>query len=809
MRTLQHLVRACSLAVAGLALGVSPAWSADYYLEARPLIASDYPVSYPVDLAAVPKWGYALCGTTSFAGCSTAVASVPGPQLVVPAGDTSGLTIHLRNSLPTVGPSVPSMTSIVIPGQRDDAMVPTMFDPVASPHGAGEPARVRMRSFTYETQQGPGNEQNYVWSTLKPGTYLYHSGTQAQVQVQMGLYGAVVKDTTAGTVNEAYAGQAYNSQSTLLFSEIDPALHAEVAGSTYGIPGHPASTINYQPKYFLMNGVPYSASTLPIAAGQAGQRVLLRLLNAGLESHVPTLLGGHFQVIAEDGNVLAHARDQYETLLAAGKTMDAIWVPAVTGTYPIYDRRNRQGMLAKLEIGPGAAAAPIAVSDAYSTPVNTLLTVAPRGVLLNDQNAVAPATAVLVAPPASGTLAFNQNGSFTYTPALNFFGQVAFTYKANNGTTDSNVATVTITVNRPPVAVNDTATTQPNTAVTVNVLANDSDPENQPLTITSVTQGTNGTATVTATGVVYTPNTNFTGSDTFTYTISDGQVPTPGTATGTVTVTVVGNRPPIANPDSATVAEDGTVTISVRANDTDPEGQPLTIIAVTQGTNGTVTTNGATVTYKPALNFNGGDSFTYTISDGQTPTPGTAIGTVTMTVTPVNDAPVAVANTYAVNKQISFTVPAPGVLANDIDVDGNPLTAIPNTTAGGRVSLSLDGSFTYTTTADYVGTRTFSYHANDGSLNSTVVNVTLVKDLTVTRATRSAGGNWDIRGKSTTPRSTVTVYLGPTATGTVLGTATVGGNGSWRLQIAGAASAQISVKSSTGAELIEVPVTLP
>lgn len=799
MRTLQHLLRACSLAAAGVAFGLTPAWSAEVWLEARPLIGSEYSAGVP---STVPMWGYASCDSSWVCGPAT----VPGPQLVVPAGDIS-LTIHLKNNLPATGLSVPNMTSMVILGQREDNMAPVMFPPVASPHGDGV-LRARMRSFTHETAQGQIGD--YVWSNLKPGTYLYHSGTHAQVQVQMGLYGSVKADAATG---QAYAGQAYVGEASLLFSEIDPALHTEVANGTYGTAGHPTSTINYQPKYFLINGAPYSALTAPIAAGQAGQRNLLRLLNAGIESHVAALLGGYFQVIAEDGNPLAHPREQYETLLAAAKTMDAIWIPAANGTYPIYDRRNRQGMMAKLEVSAGAAVAPTAVSDVYSTPVDMPLTVAASGVLANDTNPTANTTmtATLVTGPASGALTLNTDGSFTYTPVSGFFGQVAFTYKANNGA-DSNVATVTITVNRPPVAANDAATTQPNQAVTVNVLANDSDPENQPLTITSVTQGTNGSVSFTAANVVYTPNSGYSGPDTFTYTISDGQLPVPGTAIGTVNVTVAGNGAPTANLDFATVAEDGTVVISVLTNDSDPESQPLTVTEVTAGGNGAaVTTNGTTVTYKPALNFNGADSFTYTISDGQTPTPGTAIGTVSVTVTPVNDAPVAVADVYAVNKQTTFTAPATGVLMNDSDVDGNTLTAIANSTAGGRVTLNPDGSFTYGTPAGYVGTRVFKYHANDGSANSPVVTVTLVKDLTVSSiASNGANTLWIIRGKSTKPNSTVTVYLGASpTTGTVLGTATVGGNGTWRLNVSKAAypslSPFISVKSSTGAELIEVP----
>lgn len=613
MRTLQRLLRACSLAVAGLALGISPAWPAEFWLEARPMVPAEFPAEVP---ATIPMWGYASCDSAWTCG----PASVPGPQLVVPAGDTSGLTVHLKNSLPATTLTVPNMTSLVIPGQRDNAMVPVMFPAEPNPHDGGVSTRVRMRSFTHETAQGTIGD--YVWPNLRPGTYLYHSGTHVQVQVQMGLYGSVKADAATG---QAYAGQTYDSEATLLFSEIDPALHAEVANGTYGTPGHPSSTILFHPTYFLLNGAPYSASTAAIAAGQAGQRVLLRLLNAGIESHVATLLGGRFQVIAEDGNLLAHPRDQYETLLPAAKTIDAIWVPATTGTYSLYDRRNRQGMLAKLN-----------------------------------------------------------------------------------------------------------------------------------------------------------------------------------------TVTVAGNQPPIANADLATVAEDGSVTISVLANDSDPDvpAQPLSITAVTQGTNGIVTNNGTTVTYKPNANFNGADSFTYTVSDGQTPTPGTAVGTVNVTVTPVNDAPVAVADVYAVNKQTTFTVPATGVLVNDSDVDGTPLTAIANSTAGGRVSLNADGSFTYTTTASYVGTRTFRYHANDGSLNSNVVNVTLRKDLTVTSIGLSNNGNnWVIRGRSTTPNSTVTVYLGPTTAGTVLGTATVSRNGSWRLNVSTAlypTLTSISAQSSTGAEVIDV-----
>src|SRR5207248_1985495 len=161
---------------------------------------------------------------------------------------------------------------------------------------------------------------------------------------------------------------------------------------------------------------------------------------------------------------------------------------------------------------------------------------------------------------------------FTYTPAANFNGTDSFTYKASDGTDDSNVATVTITVtavNDPPVAVDDTATTPEDTALTLSqpdLKTNDTDVDNTnaELPVTAVTQGADGTVTFTATGVTYTPNANFTGTDSFTYTVADdgttNGVADPKTAIATIHVTVTEiNDAPTANPDSKSTAEDTVV----------------------------------------------------------------------------------------------------------------------------------------------------------------------------------------------------------------------------------------------------------
>jgi FtsP/CotA-like multicopper oxidase with cupredoxin domain len=194
-----------ALLLAGLATVAAPASAVEYWLRAEAVN-----VTMP-DGVIVPMWGYALTDATY----ATGAATVPGPELTVPPGDKV-LTIHLRNNLP-------DPTSIVIPGQVA-AMTPVWDDGTT---GARTSATARVRSFTHEALVG-GGTADYTWNDMKPGTYLYHSGTHPQVQVQMGLYGGVTGNAVAATDTapaQAYAGVPYANEVTLLFSEIDPALH--------------------------------------------------------------------------------------------------------------------------------------------------------------------------------------------------------------------------------------------------------------------------------------------------------------------------------------------------------------------------------------------------------------------------------------------------------------------------------------------------------------------------------------------------------------------------------------------------------
>ena len=386
-------------------------------------------------------------------------------------------------------------------------------------------------------------------------------------------------------------------------------------------------------------------------------------------------------------------------------------------------------------IGDVCEFGPVAVANTLT--VNEDATLISTNVISNDTEQDGDTLSLTaVSTDGTGTVAVNSDGlSVDYTPAANFNGTETITYTVSDGALSANgTFTITVTaVNDAPVAVANTLTVDEDSSISnTDVIANDTDVEDDTLTLTAVSTDGTGTVAVNSDGlsVDYTPAANFNGTETITYTVSDGALSANGTFT--ITVTAV-NDAPVAVANTLTVDEDSSISnTDVIANDTDVEDDTLTLTAVSTDGTGTVAVNsdGLSVDYTPAANFNGTETITYTVSDGT----DTSEGTFTITVTAVNDAPVAVANTLTVDEDSSIS--NTDVIANDTDVEDDTLTLTAVSTDGtGTVAVNSDGlSVDYTPAANFNGTETITYTVSDGALSANgtfTITVTAVNDAPV------------------------------------------------------------------------------
>jgi len=375
-----------------------------------------------------------------------------------------------------------------------------------------------------------------------------------------------------------------------------------------------------------------------------------------------------------------------------------------------------------------------AVNDNPSPVANTVVlsedTSASLNVLANDTDIdgnIDPTTWSVVSGPSSGAVLTDTTGVLTYTPALNFNGVDTLTYQVcDDGTplpSTCSTALVTFTVNAvndAPVVVDDSTTTNEDTAVGVNVTTNDSDVDAtiDGASLSIVTPPANGSVVTSTDFITYTPNLNFNGIDTLTYQVCDSGSPLPvlcNTALLTITVNAVNDVPVVAD-DILTTSEDIAVSGNVLANDTDVDGNvdATTWFVVSGPSNGAVITDVAGgLTYTPALNFSGTDTLIYRVCDDGTPLPATcANATVTFTVNAVNDPPLAADDTASLNEDTSTGV---NVTANDTDGDGSIDAAslsIATPPANGSVITSA-GFITYTPALNFNGTDTLQYQVCD------------------------------------------------------------------------------------------------
>ncbi|HSV28229.1 MAG TPA: tandem-95 repeat protein, partial [Candidatus Omnitrophota bacterium] len=393
---------------------------------------------------------------------------------------------------------------------------------------------------------------------------------------------------------------------------------------------------------------------------------------------------------------------------------------------------------------------PVAADDRFATDEGTPLEVAAgSGVLANDSDVDGDVLSVIDADAVSehgGSVVMNADGSFTYTPAAHFSGIDHFRYVVSDGQGGSAWATAEVTVARgphTPQASADQYASDEDAVLSVSaadgVLANDRDPDGDALSVVAHDQVTanGGIVTMRADGgFSYIPALDFHGVDSFNYTVSDAAG---NRTTATVSITVApvdevddaSNRRLQAFNDYHQVAEDGELSVAVDRGviglkNRDADGNLVTVTdyeAVGSAGGSLVMNADGSFVYTPTADFNGAETFSYTIGNGRG---ATASASISVTVTPTNDAPEAVADAASGTEDAVLVLTAAELVGNDADIDGDTLALEwVGDAVHGTVALGSDGNAVFTPQADYHGAASFSYRVTDGQGGSAAATVTL------------------------------------------------------------------------------------
>lgn len=444
--------------------------------------------------------------------------------------------------------------------------------------------------------------------------------------------------------------------------------------------------------------------------------------------------------VDSNGNVAGCNPDVTANLVTTANTFTTNAVPANTavtvGTPTVLVKNANPTVLtsnANIVIQCSDIAAnepPVADNDSYSTGENTQLNVAAPGVLGNDDDADADQlTASLVAGTSSGTVDLDPDGRFTYDPDPGFSGQDSFTYRANDGQANSNIATVSITVdstNSPPVADDQSVSTDQGSQLDITLTGDDD--EDPPGTLAfyisslPIHGGLSGDSGSSLSMLKYTPETGFTGQDSFSFVILDSAGALSNEATVTITVDPAppGNSPPSAINQNVEADEDIAKGITLTASDPDLDSLTYQLTSLPQ--HGSLSGALPDLTYTPDDDYNGQDSFTFKANDG---TVDSNEATISITVNAVNDEPDAINDNADTPQDTPVTI---SVLENDDDVDGDTLTvssADPLSANGGIVTDNQDGTLSYTPPIGFTGEDTFSYTISDGNGGSDDATVTV------------------------------------------------------------------------------------
>ncbi|WP_328833256.1 tandem-95 repeat protein [Vibrio ulleungensis] len=366
----------------------------------------------------------------------------------------------------------------------------------------------------------------------------------------------------------------------------------------------------------------------------------------------------------------------------------------------------------------------------------------------SDVDGTIVSTTPVLANPSQGSISTDSDGNFVFTPAENFYGDVVvnWTTEDNDGATTTTTSIINVgEVNDGPIAVNDLATTNEDTAVIINVLDNDTDIDGDELSVVSATSP-NGSVVINGDGTItFTPNKDFNGEATINYVISDGNG---GTSNADVSVTVTpDNADTILNDDSISVTEDSNAVGNVLTNDVEDDS-PLTVVEFTiDGVTGSFNAGDTVVLSGGEFTLNQDGSYVFESNEnwhGQVPTVTYTTNTgdtadLSIEVTPVDDPSKLVKDSITVDED---TVANGNVLANDSDVDSSLLVATfqingQTYNAGqsvtipgiGDFTLSSNGDYTFTPIADWNGnTPDIIYTTNTGQSEGLSIEVLPVND---------------------------------------------------------------------------------
>lgn len=382
----------------------------------------------------------------------------------------------------------------------------------------------------------------------------------------------------------------------------------------------------------------------------------------------------------------------------------------------------------------GALSSLPAVVNIMVQPVNDAPTAVGNSVTLNEDSAAnlvlagtdvegSALTFTIVAQPAHGILS-GTAPNLQYTPKGNYFGADSFAFRVNDGELDSAPATVSLTVraiNDAPVAVGAEVSLDEDTGADVTLQG--SDVEGSSLAFVIVQGPAHGSISGTPPAVRYIPSENYHGPDSFTFKVNDGELDSTA-ARVTLAVAAV-NDPPVAAAQNASTPEDTSLTLSLGATDVD--GDSVNCLIVNFPAHGTLSGPPSNVVYTPSPNYFGGDSFQFRANDG---TADSELATVSITITPVNDAPAATPQILGTPEDTpaNFTL-------NGTDVEGSALTfRVTRPPAHGTLSGTLP-DLAYSPGANFHGSDSLEFAVNDGSLESTpalvVINVSPVNDAPV------------------------------------------------------------------------------